>query len=93
MSYAEATSSDVNIINTEAEQLPDLADASFGSIFDRLKDAKVVCLGEASHGTSEFYRARAKITVCLSPLSIFSFFIFCFSVQSPFLSFRLSLCF
>ena len=31
-------------------------------LFDRFADAKVVLLGEASHGTSEFYRARAAIT-------------------------------
>ena len=30
--------------------------------FDRFADARVVLLGEASHGTSEFYRARAAIT-------------------------------
>ena len=37
-------------------------DAAFGAFFDRFGDAKVVLLGEASHGTSEFYRARAAIT-------------------------------
>jgi erythromycin esterase-like protein len=31
-------------------------------MFDRFADARVVLLGEASHGTSEFYRARAAIT-------------------------------
>jgi erythromycin esterase-like protein len=30
-------------------------------MFDRFGDARVVLLGEASHGTSEFYRARAAI--------------------------------
>ncbi|MDR3407553.1 MAG: erythromycin esterase family protein [Methylovirgula sp.] len=34
----------------------------FGPFFDRFGDATVVLLGEASHGTSEFYRARAAIT-------------------------------
>jgi hypothetical protein len=34
----------------------------FGEAFDRFGDAKVVLLGEATHGTSEFYRARAAIT-------------------------------
>jgi erythromycin esterase-like protein len=37
-------------------------DAAFGAFFDRFGDAKVVLLGEATHGTSEFYRARAAIT-------------------------------
>ena len=45
-----------------AEPLPELDDPAFGRLFDRFGDAKVVLLGEASHGTSEFYRARAAIT-------------------------------
>lgn len=35
---------------------------AFGALFDRYGDADVVLLGEATHGTSEFYRARAAIT-------------------------------
>ncbi len=35
---------------------------TFGGFFDRFADARVVLLGEATHGTSEFYRARAAIT-------------------------------
>jgi erythromycin esterase-like protein len=31
-------------------------------LVDRLADAEVVLLGEASHGTSEFYRWRASLT-------------------------------
>ena len=34
----------------------------FASFFDRFADARVVLIGEATHGTSEFYRARAAIT-------------------------------
>jgi erythromycin esterase-like protein len=45
-----------------AEPLPGLDDPAFGRLFDRYGDRKVVLLGEASHGTSEFYRARAAIT-------------------------------
>jgi erythromycin esterase-like protein len=45
-----------------AEPLPDIDDERFGAFFDRFGDARVVCLGEASHGTSEFYRARAAIS-------------------------------
>ena len=45
-----------------AEPLPDIDDPAFGALFDRYADARVVLLGEASHGTSEFYRARAAIT-------------------------------
>jgi protein-L-isoaspartate(D-aspartate) O-methyltransferase len=37
-------------------------DPMFGAAFDRFANARVVLLGESSHGTSEFYRARAAIT-------------------------------
>lgn len=45
-----------------AEPLPNLDDPAFGRLFDRFGDARVVLLGEATHGTAEFYRARAAIT-------------------------------
>lgn len=44
------------------EPLPAFEDAAFGALFDRLGRSRVVLLGEASHGTSEFYQARAAIT-------------------------------
>ena len=45
------------------EPLPSVDEVDdFGEAFDRLGDARVVLLGEATHGTSEFYRARAAIT-------------------------------
>jgi protein-L-isoaspartate(D-aspartate) O-methyltransferase len=50
------------LLRTAAEPLPQFDDPAFGSLFDRFADARVVLLGEASHGTSEFYRARASIT-------------------------------
>lgn len=50
------------LIADTAEPLPDIDDRTFGEFFDRFGDARVVCLGEASHGTSEFYRARAAIS-------------------------------
>jgi protein-L-isoaspartate(D-aspartate) O-methyltransferase len=49
-------------IRAAAEPLPDCDDPAFGASFDRFADARVVLLGEASHGTSEFHRARAAIT-------------------------------
>jgi protein-L-isoaspartate(D-aspartate) O-methyltransferase len=45
-----------------AEPLPAFEDPNFGKLFDRFAEKRVVLLGEASHGTSEFYRARAAIT-------------------------------
>ncbi|GEM_PF-9658 len=52
----------VEILRAAAEPLPDPEDPAFGAAFDRFGQARVVLLGEASHGTSEFYRARAAIT-------------------------------
>jgi protein-L-isoaspartate(D-aspartate) O-methyltransferase len=37
-------------------------DADVGAILERIGDARIVCLGEATHGTSEFYALRARIT-------------------------------
>ncbi|HKY94698.1 MAG TPA: protein-L-isoaspartate(D-aspartate) O-methyltransferase, partial [Kiloniellales bacterium] len=50
------------LIAEAAEPLPGLDDRSFGRHFERFADRRVVLLGEASHGTAEFYRARAAIT-------------------------------
>ena len=52
-------------IGAAAEPLPPLEDVAFAESFDRFGDVRVVLLGEASHGTSEFYRARAAITARL----------------------------
>jgi erythromycin esterase-like protein len=51
-----------HLIADAAEPLPAIDDPAFGAMFDRFGDARVVLLGEASHGTSEFYRARAAIS-------------------------------
>jgi erythromycin esterase-like protein len=50
------------LLRDSVEPLPEIEDDRFGAFFDRFGDARVVCLGEASHGTSEFYRARAQIS-------------------------------
>jgi putative phosphoribosyl transferase len=44
------------------EPLPAIDESGFAAAFDRFAESRVVLLGEASHGTSEFYRARAAIT-------------------------------
>ncbi|HEV7441000.1 MAG TPA: protein-L-isoaspartate(D-aspartate) O-methyltransferase, partial [Steroidobacteraceae bacterium] len=54
-----------DMIADAAEPLPELDDSAFGDLFDRYAGRRVVLLGEASHGTSEFYRARAAITLRL----------------------------
>lgn len=50
-------------LRLHAEPLPppEQRDA-FGAMFDRFGDARIVLLGEATHGSSEFYSARAAIT-------------------------------
>ncbi|RWB22264.1 MAG: protein-L-isoaspartate(D-aspartate) O-methyltransferase [Mesorhizobium sp.] len=50
------------MIAAAAEPLPDFDDPAFAEAFDRFAERRLVLLGEASHGTSEFYRARAAIT-------------------------------
>lgn len=55
--------STIAALHAAAEDLPSPEHAeAFGEFFDRYGDASVVLLGEATHGTSEFYRARAAIS-------------------------------
>ena len=58
----ETASRPSEVVRRAAEPLPSPEDPGFAEAFDRFADARVVLLGEASHGTSEFYRARAAIT-------------------------------
>src|SRR5213075_1626564 len=50
------------LIGQAARPLPEPEEGPFAEAFDRFADRRIVLLGEASHGTSEFYRARAAIT-------------------------------
>lgn len=52
----------VELLRQHAIPLPAIDDPAFAEHFDRFANARVVLIGEASHGTSEFYRARAAIT-------------------------------
>jgi protein-L-isoaspartate(D-aspartate) O-methyltransferase len=49
-------------IARSATPLPEVEDPDFAAAFDSFADKRVVLLGEASHGTHEFYAARAAIT-------------------------------
>jgi protein-L-isoaspartate(D-aspartate) O-methyltransferase len=51
-----------HMIRQAARPLPAPEDAAFADAVERFAERRVVLLGEASHGTSEFYRARAAIT-------------------------------
>lgn len=50
------------LIEQLAEPFGDIDTAPVDPLLQRIGDARVVLLGEASHGTSEFYRMRAHIT-------------------------------
>ncbi|MGX7951492.1 erythromycin esterase family protein [Tsuneonella sp. HG249] len=50
------------LIAEHAVPLPAIDDPAFADAFDRFADKRVVMLGESSHGTREFYEARAAIT-------------------------------
>ncbi|MDP2339892.1 MAG: erythromycin esterase family protein [Deltaproteobacteria bacterium] len=53
------------LIRERCEPFGSIGDADVGSLLDRVGDSRVVLLGEATHGTSEFYRMRAHITKAL----------------------------
>ncbi|MDQ4015892.1 MAG: hypothetical protein M3136_09055 [Thermoproteota archaeon] len=48
-------------MNTSIYKLENI-DADLDPFIERVRDAHYVLLGEASHGTSEFYTWRAEIT-------------------------------
>jgi protein-L-isoaspartate(D-aspartate) O-methyltransferase len=50
------------LLRETAEPVDDLETADLGALLERIGDCRVVLLGEATHGTSEFYRFRAHIT-------------------------------
>ncbi|MEL1250991.1 erythromycin esterase family protein [Aurantiacibacter gilvus] len=49
-------------LRQHAEILPSPDSSDFADSFGRFADARIVLLGEATHGTHEFYQARAQIT-------------------------------
>ena len=50
------------LIARNAESFAELEDAELEPLLARIGDARVVLIGEATHGTSEFHRMRARIT-------------------------------
>jgi protein-L-isoaspartate(D-aspartate) O-methyltransferase len=52
-------------IAKHSEQFSGTDDAPLEGLLRRIGDARIVLLGEATHGTSEFYRMRARITQAL----------------------------
>ncbi len=50
------------LLRESAEPFEDIESGELGALLDRIDGARVVLLGEASHGTSEFYRMRDRLT-------------------------------
>lgn len=50
------------LLRDAVDPLPAVDSPDFGAFFDRFANHRVVLLGEASHGSKEFYQARAAIT-------------------------------
>jgi len=51
-----------SLIARHGEGFEDLETADLSPLLERIGEVRVVLIGEASHGTSEFYRMRARIT-------------------------------
>jgi protein-L-isoaspartate(D-aspartate) O-methyltransferase len=49
-------------IERNCEPFGDIGSADLGGLMSRIGDARLVLLGEASHGTAEFYEMRSRIT-------------------------------
>ncbi len=52
----------VSLVREGCEPFGTFEQADLDPLLDRVGEARVVLIGEASHGTSEFYRMRARIT-------------------------------
>lgn len=52
----------VALLRETAEPFTDIGDADLGALLERIGGARVVLLGEATHGSAEFYRMRARLT-------------------------------
>jgi len=68
-----ADSTAAQAIAEGCETFDSIETAKINSLLDRIGDARVVLLGEATHGTSEFYRMRARISEELIVRKGFSF--------------------
>jgi len=53
------------LIAEHCEPFEEIEEADLGPLLERIGQARVVLIGEATHGTSEFYRMRARITRAL----------------------------
>lgn len=63
----------ISAINEKAIAFNSIDEYPLDNLLDRIGEAKVVLLGEASHGTSEFYLSRQEITKALIEKKGFNF--------------------
>lgn len=70
---ARVAASVPDLIRRAAESFSSIEGANLQPLLDRIGDARLVLIGEASHGTSEFYRMRAEITKALIEKKGFDF--------------------
>ena len=61
------------LVAETAEAFDDYASAPVDALLERIGDARLVLLGEATHGTHEFYRMRSEITKALIEHGNFDF--------------------
>lgn len=50
------------LIDESSEHFTDIESANLDGLLERIGDSRLVLLGEATHGTREFYQMRARIT-------------------------------
>jgi protein-L-isoaspartate(D-aspartate) O-methyltransferase len=53
------------LVREQAQRIDAIEGCDLGALLERIGDARLVLIGEASHGTSEFYRMRAELTKAL----------------------------
>lgn len=70
---AKARPSMPEMIREAAEPITSIEHTNLQPLLDRIGEARLVLIGEASHGTSEFYRIRAEITKALIERKNFDF--------------------
>jgi protein-L-isoaspartate(D-aspartate) O-methyltransferase len=61
------------LLARHGEGFSSIDDADLNPLLERIGDTRIVLIGEASHGTSQFYRMRARITKQLIEQQGFSF--------------------
>src|SRR5579875_1648686 len=62
MAFAFNTSQALSAIARTAQPLAFIDAAEYDPLLEAIGDARLVLIGEASHGTHDFYRERARIT-------------------------------